>query len=61
MIVIKYFAYLKIRPDYRDVVYELCDDTFKRVRLLSKEEAIKIIETNHLQRVHRNIYGAIWK
>ena len=61
MIIIKYYEWLKIQPDLREVVYELCNDAFKKIRQLSKEEAIKMINENHLQRVHRNNLGAIWR
>lgn len=61
MIIIKYFEWLKIQPDLRDVVYAVCDDDFKNAKPISKEEAIKLIKKNNLQRVHRNQYGAIWK
>ena len=61
MIIIKYFEWLKIQPDLREAVYELCDKGFKKIRQLSKDEAVKLIDGNHLTRVHRNKYGAIWR
>jgi hypothetical protein len=61
MIIIKYYEWLKIQPDLRETVYEQCDDNFKKVKQITKEEAISFIEDNNLQRVHRNKYGAIWK
>ena len=61
MVIIKYYEWLKIQPDLREVVYELCDDDFKKVRQLDKEEAIELINENHLTRVHRDKYGAIWR
>ena len=61
MIIIKYFEWLKIQPDLRDVVYELVTEDFKKIRQLTKEEAIEMIEENHLVRVHRDKYGAIWR
>lgn len=61
MVIIKFFEWLKIQPDFREVVYELCDDDFKKVRQLNKEEAIELINENHLTRVHRDKYGAIWR
>ena len=71
MVILKFYEWLKIQellskktglsPDIREAVYELCTDGFKKIRRLSKEEAIEMIQENHLQRVHRNKYGAIWK
>lgn len=61
MIIIKYYEWLKIQPDLREVVYEQCKDDFKKVRQLTKQEAIEMIEENHLVKVHRNKYGAIWR
>ena len=61
MVIIKYNEWLIFDPDLRGTVYELCSDDFKKVRKLSKEEAVKIIKENRLERVHRNRYGAIWK
>jgi fido (protein-threonine AMPylation protein) len=61
MIIIKYHEWLKIQPEYKETAYELCNDDFKKVRRLSKEEAVELIRKNNLQRVHRNMYGAIWR
>ena len=61
MVIIKYFEWLKVQPDFREVVYEQCNDDFKKVRQLTKQEAIEKIEENHLVKVHRNKYGAIWR
>lgn len=61
MIIIKYNEWLRIQPDIRNVVYELCDDNFKAKKELDKEDAIKMIKENHLQMVHKNKYGAIWR
>lgn len=61
MIIIKYFEWLKIQPDYREAVYELCNDDFEKVRVLSKEKAVEMIRANKLTMVHRNIAGTIWR
>lgn len=61
MVIIKYHEWLKILPYYKETVYELCSDDFKKVKRLSKEEAIKMIEENNLKRVHRNMFGAVWR
>lgn len=61
MIIIKYNEWLKIQPDLRNVVYELCRKDFRKIRQISKEEAIQMIKENHLQMVHRNKHGAIWR
>jgi hypothetical protein len=61
MIIIKYPEWLRLQPDYREMVYELCDDEFKKIKKISKEEAIELIKENDLRMVHRNKYGAIWK
>lgn len=61
MIIIKYHEWLIIQPELRQVIYELCSDDFKAKRQITKEEAIKMIQENNLQRVHRNRFGAIWR
>ena len=71
MVILKYFEWLKIqeliskktglKPDIREAVYELCTDNFKKIRKLDKEEAIEMIQENHLQKVHWCKWGAIWK
>ena len=71
MVIIKYYEWLKIqellmekaglKPDIREAVYELCNDDFKKIRQIDKQEAIELIEENHLMMVHRNKYGAIWR
>jgi hypothetical protein len=61
MIIIKYHEWLTIQPDIRQTIYELCSDDFKAKRQITKEEAIKMIQENNLQRVHRNRFGAIWR
>lgn len=61
MIIIKYHEWLTIQPDLHQVIYELCSDDFKAKRQITKEEAIKMIQENNLQRVHRNRFGAIWR
>lgn len=71
MIIIKYYEWLRIqelmqpktglKPDLRDSVYELVDEDFKKIRKLSKQEAVELIQENHLIRVHRDNNGAIWR
>ena len=61
MIIIKYHEWLTIQPEFRQTIYELCSDDFKAKRQITKEEAIKMIQENNLQRVHRNRFGAIWR
>ena len=71
MIIIKFYEWLKIQellmkrnglsPDIGGPVYELCHDDFKKIRQISKKEAIELIKENHLTRVHRNEHGAIWR
>lgn len=61
MIIIKYFEWLKIQPDLREAVYELCNSDFKKIRQISKDEAVEMINENHLTRVHRDKHGAIWR
>ena len=70
MIIIKYYEWLLIeelmlrkvglKPTIRGVIYEMCDDRGKKIRKISKEEAIKLIDENHLTRVHRDENGVIW-
>ena len=61
MVIIKYYEWLKIQPDLREAVYELCNNDFKNGKQITKEEAMKLIEENHLVRVHRDKYGVIWR
>lgn len=61
MIIIKYHEWLRFEPDYREIVYELCNDDFEKVKKISKEKAIELIKDNGLQKVHHNRYGSIWK
>lgn len=61
MIILKYHEWVRKFPDIRETVYELCDDEFKAVKQISKEEAMDLIDEHDLQKVHSNKYGAIWK
>lgn len=61
MVILKYHEWVKFFPDLRDTVYELCSDDFKKIKQLSKEEACQMIKDNNLQRVYRDLHGAIWK
>lgn len=62
MIIIKYHEWLSIAPeDFRSIVYELCDDDFKKIRIIKKDEAADLIRINRLSKVHHNKYGTIWK
>lgn len=61
MVILKYKEWLKIQPDLRSTIYELCHDNFKKIRQISKEEAIKMINENNLKRVHRSPHGVIWR
>lgn len=60
MKVIRYNEWLIWHPDLRSVVYELCQDDFKKIRQITKEEARKLIQENDLKMVHSNKHGAIW-
>lgn len=71
MIIIKYYEWLRIqelvlkksglKPDLREAVYELCADNFKKIRQISRADAVKLINENHLTKVHSNRYGIIWR
>ena len=61
MVILKYHEWLRIQPDYRSTIYELCDDEFKKKRQISKEEAREKIKENGLKMVHFNKHGAIWR
>lgn len=60
MKVIRYNEWLIWHPDVRNVVYEECEDDFKKIRQISKEGARDLIKENGLKMVHFNKYGAIW-
>lgn len=71
MIILKYYEWLRIqelmqkktglKPDLRNPVYELCDEKFKKIRMISRDEAVEMIKENDLSLVHRNKYGAIYR
>lgn len=61
MIIIKYFEWLKLFKDERYPIYELCDKEYKCKRILSREEARKMIKQHHLRMVHFDESGAIWE
>ena len=64
--IIKYYEWMKVFPDQRQIVYEQCvrdrneKDGVRNLRRLNKEEAMELIEENNLRVVHRNKYGTIW-
>ena len=66
MMIIKYYEWMKVFPDQRQIVYEQCaqdrneKDGVRTLRRLNKEEAMELIEENNLRVVHRNKYGTIW-
>ena len=62
MVILKYHEWLSIAPDdFRGIVYELCEDNFKKIRIIKKEEALQLIRMNRLSKVHHNKYGTIWR
>lgn len=52
---------LGMKPTIRGTVYEMCDDKGKKIKGLSKEEAVRIIDEKHLMRVYRDESGTIWR
>ena len=67
MMIIKYFQWLKIYPDKRDVAFELCirdskkEEGAKTIKSLDRQTAIEIIEEFDIPKVHSNRHGAIWE
>lgn len=67
MMILKYYEWLKILPNEKHAVYELCkrDETaeegVRKIRTIDRETALEMIATHHLQLVHRNKYGVIWE
>lgn len=61
MVIVKYYEWLRFEPDYKQTIYELCNESFERVKKISKQNAIDLIRENGLQKVHHCRYGAIWK
>ena len=67
MMIIKYFQWLKIYPDKRDVAFELCirdpqkEEGVKTVKSLDRQTAFEIIEEFDIPKVHSNRHGAIWE
>lgn len=60
MKVIRYNEWLIWHPDVRSVVYEFCDEDFKKIRQITRDEAHELIKENNLKMVHFNKHGAIW-
>ena len=67
MMIIKYYEWMNIFPDKRQIVYEQCvidpqeKDGVRTLRRLEREKAMELIEENDLQIVHRNRHGTIWR
>ena len=67
MMIIKYYEWMKIFPDMRQIVYEQCvidpleKDGVRTLRRLEREKAMELIKENDLQIVHRNRHGTIWR
>ena len=67
MMIIKYYEWMKVFPDQRQIVYEQCvrdrneKDEVRTLRKLNKEEAMELIQENNLHIVHRNKHGTIWE
>ena len=65
--IIKYYEWMKVFPDQRQIVYEQCvrdrneKDEVRTLRKLNKEEAMELIQENNLHIVHRNKHGTIWE
>ena len=67
MMIIKYYEWMKIFPDKRQIVYEQCvidpqeKDGVRTLRRLDRDEAKRLIQSHELHIVHRNRYGTIWE
>lgn len=67
MMILKYYEWLKILPEEKHVVYELCnrdpdtEEGVRRVKYLDKDTAMRLIEDNHLIIRQQNKYGIIWE
>ena len=67
MTIIKYYEWLKIFPDERRAIYELCErdpekeDGYRTIKKLKKSDALKRIRENSLAIVHDNKYGTVWE
>lgn len=65
--IIKYYQWLKIYPDKRDVTFELCirdpnkEEGAKTLRTLNRQTALEIIEEFDIPKVHSNRHGTIWE
>ena len=64
MAIIKYRVEAKAGPRDMDVgsrwQYEECYNPMKGGKLLTREEALKIIEEKGLVLVHHNMFGCVW-
>lgn len=67
MMIIKYYEWLKILPDEKHAIYELCerDDNIetgvRKIRNLDKHTAMAMIAEKHMQVVCKNKHGIIWE
>ena len=67
MMIIKYYEWLKILPDEKHTIYELCkrdpdaEGGVRKIRNIDKATAMAMIAEHHLNIVHRNKYGIIWE
>ena len=67
MMIIKYYEWLKIIPDEKHPICELCkrdtdaEDGIRKIKNIDKQTAQRMIEDNHLRVVCKNKYGIIWE
>ena len=67
MMIIKYYEWMRISPDEKQIVYEACKRDpeaaggVRTLRRLDKDEAKRLIQSHELHIVHRNRYGTIWE
>ena len=67
VIIIRYFTWLRIFPQKRELTYELCKkdsqatDGWKVISTLGHLEAMDLIEENKMNLAVRNQHGTIWE
>lgn len=61
MIIIKYYEWLRFAKDVRETVWEVCNSKYKKIRQVSKEEALRLIRENNLHMVYKSSKGAIYE
>lgn len=61
MIIIRYNEWIRLLPEEKHIVYEICDEKFKRLRIIDRTEAKRLINIHGLKLVFKSKDGAIFR